>query len=95
MAARFELDRLKARKTRLIKQNEAFRGDLRAEADSLRECAAWVDQGFVFYKAAGRFRKWTSPLFAFRTSKKQNSFSTLLRGYEIGMRVWKNFRNNI
>lgn len=92
MAPRLEQERLKVRKARLIKQNEGYRQDLQDETENLRGAIEWMERGFIFYKAAKRIRKWTSPFSLFRSSKKRNPIATLLRGCAIGFRFWRNFR---
>ena len=49
MAARIEQERLKSRKARLIKESEAFRRDLRDEAENLRDVTELVEKGYGFY----------------------------------------------
>lgn len=89
MAATLEHERLQSRKARLIKQNEMHRRALRADLDELRGAANWLEQGFAFYRAAGRIRKWTAPRGSSEKTKP-SSLAKLFRGCVLGFRLWKN-----
>lgn len=83
MASRTELERLEARKARLIKQNDLYRRDLLAEADNLREAADLIDRGHGFYKAATRLGG--SSLFSlFRSKEKSTAVAKVWEGCVAG-----------
>lgn len=90
MAARLEQERLQARKARLIKQNELYRRDLQAESENLRAAVEWIEQGYVFYKAAGRLRNWSAPFLSPR-GQKRTPLAKILQGCAFGFRLWRNF----
>ncbi len=86
MAATSELERLQIRKARLIKQNDTFRRDLLAEADSLRDAAGLIERGHSFYEAASRLGNWP-PFAMFRRRKKQSSIAKIVKGCAVGFRL--------
>ena len=94
MAARTELERLQARKARLIKQNDLYRRELRGQSGHLREAAEWLERGHTFYKAAAQLGKWSSPLvFLSRKKKPHNSHSKLWNGCLLGFRLLRQLSN--
>jgi hypothetical protein len=62
MPSRKEIDQLKNRKARLLRQNDVLRRHLLEESENLRGAAEWIERGHSFYLSGKKIRSWTSPI---------------------------------
>ena len=92
MATTTEVERLQARKFRLVQQNDVYRRNLAAEADNLRAAADLVERGVGFYQTVMRVKSWISPFFPQRKSKKRSSMAQLWLAGQTGLNLWRKFR---